>query len=76
MSAAPGSSTLPQSTDSGDVRRLLDARAHVLGCTPAVARELTRLKHSEQDLWEKIAGLERLVGTLTTLVIGKGKATK
>lgn len=73
MSAAPAASILAETTDTAEARRLLAARAHVLGCTPAIARELTRLKKAEQDLTEKVAVLEGQVGMLTTLVLGKAK---
>jgi hypothetical protein len=52
---------------------LMAARAHVLGCSPAMLREMMKREDAEAAQWERIEALERTVNTLTTLVIGKKK---
>ncbi len=49
----------------------LAALGHVLGCTPAMSREVLRGRGAEEALWERIEALERLVNSLTILVVGK-----
>jgi hypothetical protein len=53
--------------------KLVDAKAHVWGCKPGLVREMAKREDAEAAQWERIEALERMVASLTTLVIGKKK---
>lgn len=65
------SSPIPFSTETPEELKKLAARAHVLGCSPAMAREVTRTRNIEQDLIARIETLEATVRMLTALVVPK-----
>jgi hypothetical protein len=60
--------TLPFSVEDP---KLIAARCHVLGCTPVMLRELTKREEIDAHQWERIEALEKMVQTLTTLVMPK-----
>ncbi len=68
MATAP---VIPPFPESIEDPKKLAALGHVLGCTPAMSREVLRGRGAEEALWERIEALERMVSSLTTLVVSK-----
>jgi hypothetical protein len=53
--------------------RMVEAKAHVWGCKPVLVREMMKREEDQEAQWERIAALEKMVSTLTTLVMAKKK---
>ena len=66
-----GAEPIPLSTETPEDLKKLAARAHVLGCSTAMAREVTRTRNVEQELAARVETLEATVRMLTALVLPK-----
>jgi hypothetical protein len=51
--------------------KLIAAKAHVWGCEPVLVREMMKREDDQAAQWERIETLEKMVNTLTALVLKK-----